>query len=128
DWCIRLRCRPERLKCVLALWAIILIERHGHVLPELSTAYAALRNRIVIGNASGDVRPSVGPILSREVTGVKPQPRHRDTPWPRGWLLWWSIWVGISLALCGFGPPKLIDREFAPTQRLTVGELRAWAN
>ncbi|MCC6169716.1 MAG: D-alanyl-D-alanine carboxypeptidase [Caldilineaceae bacterium] len=34
----------------------------------------------------------------------------------------------MSLILCGFGPPKLIDRELAPTQRLTVGELRAWAD
>jgi D-alanyl-D-alanine carboxypeptidase len=31
------------------------------------------------------------------------------------------------MLLCGFGPPKLVDRELAPTQRLTVGELRAWA-
>lgn len=30
--------------------------------------------------------------------------------------------------LCGFGPPKLVDREIAPAHRLTVGELRAWAD
>lgn len=36
--------------------------------------------------------------------------------------------MGLSLFLCGFGPPRLVDRELAPTQRLTVGELRAWAD
>lgn len=82
----------------------------------------------MIGNASGDVGPSVGPILSREVTGVKPQPRYCGAQQLGVRLILWIVWVGMSLALCGFGPPKLIDREIAPTQRLTVGELRAWSN
>ena len=31
-----------------------------------------------------------------------------------------------AIALCGFGPPKLVDREVAATIRLTPGELRQW--
>lgn len=30
----------------------------------------------------------------------------------------------LSLFLCGFGPPTLMDRDIAPAQRLTVGQLR----
>lgn len=40
------------------------------------------------------------------------------------WLL--LAWV-TGLFLCGFGPPHLVDREIAPTTRLSVGELRTWA-
>ncbi len=43
----------------------------------------------------------------------------------RIWLLLiFSTW----LFLCGFGPPRLVDREIAPTTRLSVGELRLWAD
>jgi serine-type D-Ala-D-Ala carboxypeptidase (penicillin-binding protein 5/6) len=40
-----------------------------------------------------------------------------------------SIWLLFTSALflCGFGPPHLVDREIAPTSRVSVGELRAWA-
>ena len=30
----------------------------------------------------------------------------------------------ISLFLCGFGPPTIVDRDIGPTQRFTVGQLR----
>lgn len=40
----------------------------------------------------------------------------------------WGLLLGCSGLLCGFGPPKLVDRELAPVHRLTVGELRAWAS
>ncbi len=30
----------------------------------------------------------------------------------------------ISLFLCGFGPPTIVDRDVGPTQRFTVGQLR----
>jgi D-alanyl-D-alanine carboxypeptidase (penicillin-binding protein 5/6) len=46
----------------------------------------------------------------------------------RGWRA--LLWIGLAsagLLLSGFGPPRLIDREVAPTQRLSVGELQAWA-
>ena len=38
---------------------------------------------------------------------------------PAPWLL-----ALVALITCGFGPPTLLDRDFAPTQRLTVGQLR----
>ena len=33
-----------------------------------------------------------------------------------------SLWFVV-----GFGPPRLVDREIAPTARLSVGDLRRWA-
>ncbi|MCC6456607.1 MAG: D-alanyl-D-alanine carboxypeptidase [Caldilineaceae bacterium] len=35
--------------------------------------------------------------------------------------------AGMALFLCGFGPPQLVDREIGPTARVSVGELRSWA-
>lgn len=40
-------------------------------------------------------------------------------------ILW--LMVGMALFLCGFGPPQMVDREIGPTVRVSVGELRAWA-
>ncbi len=42
-------------------------------------------------------------------------------------LMLWAVLVWFSLLTSGFGPPRMVDRELAPTQRLTVGELRALA-
>ena len=42
----------------------------------------------------------------------------------------WSLWAGCLVVLplvAGFGPPRLVDREIAPTARVSVGELRRWA-
>ncbi len=43
-------------------------------------------------------------------------------------------WLPVFLFLCvcclfttGFGPPRLVDREFAPTTRVGAAELAAWA-
>lgn len=63
---------------------------------------------------------STGHILCRGSKIVKPRLSRRLGLW--GALLW------CSLLMCGFGPPKLVDRELAPVHRLTVGELRAWAD
>lgn len=35
-----------------------------------------------------------------------------------------TIWGLLLLFLCGFGPPTLTDRDAAPQQQLTVGQLR----
>lgn len=35
--------------------------------------------------------------------------------------------AGMAVFLCGFGPPKMVDREIGATARVSVGELRAWA-
>ncbi len=43
----------------------------------------------------------------------------------RHWFTAWLLMVASSLLLCGFGPPRLVDREIAPTARVSVGELRA---
>jgi D-alanyl-D-alanine carboxypeptidase len=40
----------------------------------------------------------------------------------------WLLMAVAALFLCGFGPPRLVDREVGPTARLSVGELRAWAD
>ena len=40
-------------------------------------------------------------------------------------ILW--LMLGMALFLCGFGPPQMVDREIGPTVRVSVGELRAWA-
>lgn len=42
-------------------------------------------------------------------------------------LILWLVLLASLPLLSGFGPPKLIDRESAPTVRLSVGELRQWA-
>ena len=34
------------------------------------------------------------------------------------------LWGLIALFMCGFGPPTMIDRDVAPRQRFTVGQLR----
>lgn len=34
------------------------------------------------------------------------------------------LWGLIALFLCGFGPPTIVDRDVAPSQRYTVGQLR----
>ena len=39
----------------------------------------------------------------------------------------WSLVAGMAIFLCGFGPPQMVDREVGPTARVSVGELRAWA-
>ena len=38
-----------------------------------------------------------------------------------------ALWLLAGLALAGFSPPRLTDREIGPTQRVSVGELRVWA-
>ena len=38
--------------------------------------------------------------------------------------LWLALSVACLVFLCGFGPPKLIDRTIAPTQRLTAAEVQ----
>lgn len=38
------------------------------------------------------------------------------------WLMALASWF-----LFGFGPPRLVDREIGPTNRVSVGELREWA-
>jgi D-alanyl-D-alanine carboxypeptidase (penicillin-binding protein 5/6) len=40
----------------------------------------------------------------------------------------WLLVAGMAAFLCGFGPPQMVDREIGPTERVSVGELRAWAN
>ena len=35
-----------------------------------------------------------------------------------------ALFCLISLFLCGFGPPTIVDRDVGPTQRFTVGQLR----
>lgn len=67
--------------------------------------------------------PSIAHILCLGSKTVKPRLARRV---PARWVLW-SVLLWLSLLLCGFGPPKLVDRELAPRQRLSVGELRAWA-
>lgn len=42
-------------------------------------------------------------------------------------VLLYALLICIALLTAGFGPPKLVDREFAATLRLTPGELRQWA-
>jgi D-alanyl-D-alanine carboxypeptidase len=44
-----------------------------------------------------------------------------------GIALLWALLSVSSLATSGYGPPKLVDREVAPTQRLSVGELHSLA-
>ena len=61
------------------------------------------RTRIIVITTSGSVKQA-----------------HLSAQWI--WLLF-----AASLFLCGFGPPHLVDREIAPTARVSVGELRAWA-
>jgi D-alanyl-D-alanine carboxypeptidase (penicillin-binding protein 5/6) len=39
----------------------------------------------------------------------------------------WLVMAASALFLCGFGPPQMVDREIAPTTRVSVGELRSWA-
>ncbi len=42
-------------------------------------------------------------------------------------VLLFVFFMCVALLTTGFGPPKLVDREFAATLRLTPGELRQWA-
>lgn len=42
-------------------------------------------------------------------------------------MLLWLLTLAALPFVSGFGPPKLVDRELAPTVRLSVGELRQWA-
>ncbi len=38
-----------------------------------------------------------------------------------------ALWTAAGLLSAGFGTPRLTDREIGPTQRVSVGELRVWA-
>src|SRR5690606_20461701 len=49
-----------------------------------------------------------------------------SVPWTRrGFYLICSLVMFVLLT--GFGPPRMVDREIAPQYRVTVGELRQWA-
>lgn len=67
------------------------------------------------------------------VEGVPRRSRVWDAPSrqeQRRGLQAWLVWTFCCLFLplvTGFGPPKLVDREIAPTARVSVGELRRWA-
>ncbi len=43
-------------------------------------------------------------------------------------VLSFAFFICVALLTAGFGPPKMVDREFAATQRLTPGELRQWSD
>jgi D-alanyl-D-alanine carboxypeptidase (penicillin-binding protein 5/6) len=79
----------------------------------------------VIRRLPGPLRP-----CARIIVGKTPDPVKQVglgahlRPAQRG-LLGWLVMVVSSLLLCGFGPPRLVDREIAPTVRISVGELRA---
>lgn len=56
----------------------------------------------------------------------------RQTGVPRRHVYTDRIWRWLLAVVCvgcltGFSPPKLVDREGVASQKLTVGELRAWA-
>jgi len=42
-------------------------------------------------------------------------------------VLSFVFFVCAALLTAGFGPPRMVDREFAATQRLTPGKLRQWS-
>lgn len=47
---------------------------------------------------------------------------------PRPWrLLLLTLLIPAAFLLTGFGPPRLTDRDQAPTRRLSTGQLRVWA-
>ena len=54
-------------------------------------------------------------------------PRFVSLVCSRCGTLWLVCLLLSCLLLCGFAPATLVDREIAPTERLTVGELHAWA-
>ena len=72
--------------------------------PSAARSIATARGGIVL-------RP---PVNVKQAHGVAP---GRPLLW-LGVMTWWL--------LCGFGPPQLVDREIAPTARVSVGELRRW--
>lgn len=41
------------------------------------------------------------------------------------WIL--GLVAVMTVFVCGFGPPRMVDREVGPTVRVSVGELRTWA-
>ena len=40
-----------------------------------------------------------------------------------------ALWCLLAMSMCGFGPPTLVDRDVAPQQKFTIGQLRQiqWA-
>ena len=67
----------------------------------------------------GPIRPRTRIIVFRKSVAVKQA--------QRGAVAFWWLMASMALFLCGFGPPRLVDREIGPTVRVSVGELRAWA-
>lgn len=77
-------------------------------------------------------RDARGVIYCMRAHGLRQTRGLRQTgPFARGRAVdrggrWLLAALCLSL-LTGFGPPKLVDREGVGRERLTVGELRAWA-
>lgn len=67
----------------------------------------------------GPIRPRTRIIVFGKPATVKQA--HRGAVW-----CWWLV-ASMAIFLCGFGPPRLVDREVGPTARVSVGELRVWA-
>ncbi len=67
----------------------------------------------------GPIRPRTRIIVFGKPASVK-QAYLNALP-----ILWLMLFM--TPLLCGFGPPRLVDREVAPTVRISVGELRSWA-
>lgn len=64
-------------------------------------------------------------IVWKQADGVKLRRGRSGRAWTR-WFAWcWLVTVGLLVT--GFGPPRLVDREIDPTARVSVGELRRWA-
>jgi D-alanyl-D-alanine carboxypeptidase len=71
------------------------------------------------------IRRLLGPSRPRTRIIVFGTPETvKQAHWHAHWI--WAL-LAASLFLCGFGPPQLVDREIGPTARLSVGELRTWA-
>jgi D-alanyl-D-alanine carboxypeptidase len=78
----------------------------------------------VIRRLLGLMRPRARIILWDTPSGVKRVDRAAAQV-RRG--LAFALWATAALLLAGFGTPRLTDREIGPTQRVSVGELRVWA-
>lgn len=74
----------------------------------------------MIRRLPGPIRPCARIIVLGTPATVKQA--HLSARWI------WLLLMGMALFLCGFGPPSLVDREIGPTARVSVGELRAWAD
>lgn len=91
----------------------------------------------MIHRLPGHVRPCTRVIVGKGPRCVKQVGRGarigdasrlagRNVMLHRRWVAWWVALVS-TLFLCGFGPPRLVDREIGPSTRVSVGELRVMA-